>query len=134
MSTTVAVPRDIDYNTKLEKFRQAVETQELSCVQNGSTVHIQTGRKFDKVYIKTSAGDPMGRYMIDRNSWEIYGIKSWAQINPRRVYGTLDSVDEYDWSHYYGRPKTGTNAEAEYNKREADIQQNYKPRGRPRIS
>ena len=74
----------------------------------------------------------LGRYMVDRNSWVIYGIKSWAQINERRTYGTLDTVDQYDWSAHYGIPKAGTEAEKLHLKREAEISKNFKPRGRPR--
>jgi hypothetical protein len=83
------------------------------------------------VYIQT-ANQKLGRYMVDRNSWVIYGIKSWAQINERRTYGTLDTVDQYDWSSYYGAPKSGTEAEKLHLAREAEIAKQFKPRGRPR--
>lgn len=131
MSTTTGLDRAVEYVEKLEKFRAMFQAQELGCVQNGDTIAIETGRKFDKVYVRTKVQN-LGRYMIDRNSWVIYGIKSWAQINPRRTYGTLDTIDQYDWSHYYGKPKTGTDAEKLAVAREVEIQQNYKPRGRPR--
>lgn len=131
MSDTVGLDRAVEYVRKLEHFRATLEAQEASCVQSGFTVHIEKGRKFDKVYINTGT-QRMGRYMVDRNSWEIYGIKSWAQVNPRRMFGTLDSVDDYDWSPYVGTPKTGTDAAIQFTKRERDIQQSYAPRGRPR--
>jgi len=70
--------------------------------------------------------------MVDRNSWVIYGIKSWAQINERRTYGTLDTVDQYDWSSFYGVPKAGTEAEKLHRELEAQIASGYKKRGRPR--
>jgi len=70
--------------------------------------------------------------MVDRNSWVIYGIKSWAQVNLRREYGTLDTVDQYDWSAHYGIPKAGTDAEKLQTQREQAIQSSYKKRGRPR--
>ena len=95
-------------------------------------MEIETGRKFDKVYIKTKAGQKLGRYMVDRNSWEIYGIKSWAQINPRRTYGTLDSITQYDWSGYYGTPIAGSSAERIHTERESQIASAYKKRGRPK--
>jgi hypothetical protein len=107
----------------------------MSC-SHGDTAEIETGRKFDKVYIQTyHQGKPLqkiGRYMVDRNSWVIYGIKSWAQINERRVFGTLDTVDQYDWAPYQGVPKQGTDAEKVHLKREAEFAKNFKPRGRPR--
>ena len=131
MSTAVGLDRAVEYVEKLEKFRQAFQAADRGCVDHGETAEIETGRKFDKVYIKTKV-QKLGRYMVDRNSWVIYGIKSWAQINERRTYGTLDTVDQYDWSHFYGVPKAGTEAERLHQKREAEISKNFKPRGRPR--
>ena len=131
MSETVGLDRAVEYITKVEHFRATIEAQETSCVSSGYTVHVEKGRKFDKVFIKTP-NQNLGRYMVDRNSWEIYGIKSWAQVNPRRMFGTLDSVDDFDWSGYVGKPKAGTDAETQFTKREAEIQQSYAPRGRPK--
>ena len=131
MGTAVGLDRAVEYVEKLEKFRQAFQSADKGCQDFGETVEIETGRKFDKVYVKTSV-QKLGRYMVDRNSWVIYGIKSWAQINERRVFGTLDTVDQYDWSPFHGVPKAGTEAEKLHQKREAEIAKNFKPRGRPR--
>ena len=131
MSTAVGLDRAVEYVEKLEKFRQAFQAADRGCQDFGEMVEIETGRKFDKVYIKTSV-QKLGRYMVDRNSWVIYGIKSWAQINERRTYGTLDTIDQYDWSSHYGIPKAGTEAEKLHLKRETEIAKNFKPRGRPR--
>jgi hypothetical protein len=120
----------VEYTQKLEKFRAAFENQSPS-TKHGEKVQIETGRKFDKVYVQTNV-QKLGRYMIDRNSWVIYGIKSWAQINPRRTFGTLDTVDQYDWSGYNGVPKVGTDAEKLHTELEAQITAGYKKRGRPR--
>jgi hypothetical protein len=131
MGTAVGLDRAVEYVEKLEKFRQAFQAADRGCQDFGETVEIETGRKFDKVYIKTSV-QKLGRYMVDRNSWVIYGIKSWAQINERRTYGTLDTIDQYDWSPHYGIPKAGTDAELLHQELEAQIAAGYKKRGRPR--
>ena len=120
----------VEYTQKMEKFVNALNTTNSSAT-HGDKWEIETGRKFDKVYVKTSV-QKLGRYMVDRNSWVIYGIKSWAQINPRRTFGTLDTVDQYDWSPYNGVPKAGTQAEKVHNETEAKIAAGYKKRGRPR--
>ncbi len=131
MSKAVGLDRAVEYVEKLEKFRAAFQAADRGCRDFGETVQIETGRKFDKVYVQTKV-QKLGRYMVDRNSWVIYGIKSWAQINERRTYGTLDTVDQYDWSAHYGIPKAGTEAEKIHNELEAKIQSSYKKRGRPR--
>ena len=120
----------VEYTQKMEKFVNALNTTNSSAT-HGDKWEIETGRKFDKVYVKTSV-QKLGRYMVDRNSWVIYGIKSWAQINPRRTFGTLDMIDQYDWSPYNGVPKAGTQAEKVHNETEAKIAAGYKKRGRPR--
>jgi len=131
MSKAVGLDRAVEYVEKLEKFRAAFQAADRGCRDFGETVQVETGRKFDKVYVQTKV-QKLGRYMVDRNSWVIYGIKSWAQINERRTYGTLDTVDQYDWSAHYGIPKAGTEAERIHNELESKIQSNYKKRGRPR--
>lgn len=120
----------VEYTEKMEKFVATLNAQNSSATR-GDQWETETGRKFDKVYVKTSV-QKLGRYMVDRNSWIIYSVKSWAQINPRRTYGTLDTIDQYDWSGYYAVPKVGTQAEKMHNEKEATIAAGYKKRGRPR--
>ena len=131
MGTAVGLDRAVEYVQRLEKFRQVFQASDRGCVDHGDIAEIETGRKFDKVYVRTTV-QKLGRYMVDRNSWVIYGIKSWAQINPRRTFGTLDTIDQYDWSPYNGVPKAGTQAEKVHNETEAKIAAGYKKRGRPR--
>ena len=119
----------VEYTQKVEKFVATLTKENVGV--KGDTWQVETGRKFDKVYVQTDV-QKLGRYMIDRNSWIIYGIKSWAQINPRRTYGTLDTVSQYDWSGHVGTPKAGTDAENLHNELEAQIAAGYKKRGRPR--
>jgi hypothetical protein len=121
--------KSIEYAAKLQTFVDAL-TAETPSVK-GDRWAVETGRKFDKVYMQTPH-QKIGRYMIDRNSWIIYGIKSWAQINPRRTFGTLDTVAQYDWSGHTGAPRPGTDAEALFNELEAQITAGYRKRGRPR--
>jgi hypothetical protein len=119
----------VEYSQKVEKFVATLTKENVGV--KGDAWQVETGRKFDKVYVHTGV-QKIGRYMIDRNSWIIYGIKSWAQINPRRTYGTLDTVSQYDWSGHVGTPKAGTEAEKVHLATEAQITAGYKKRGRPR--
>jgi hypothetical protein len=119
----------VEYSQKVEAFVKALTKENVGV--KGDKWQVETGRKFDKVYVQTDV-QKLGRYMIDRNSWIIYGIKSWAQINPRRTFGTLDTVGQYDWSGHVGSPKPGTDAENLHNELEAQIAAGYRKRGRPR--
>ena len=117
----------VEYTEKVTTFVDALN----AAISSNGTWQVETGRKFDKVFEKTS-NQKLGRYMIDRNSWTIYGIKSWAQMNPRRTFGTLDTVSQFDWSGYTGSPLAGTEAERIRNEEESKIAASYKKRGRPR--
>ena len=115
----------IEYSQKISNFVSA-----LNAANPNTNFTLVTGRKFDKVVQDTMAG--VNRYMVDRNSWVIYGAKSWAQINTRRVFGSLHTIDQYDWTGIAGTPKSGTLAEIESATREAAIRATYKKCGRPR--
>jgi hypothetical protein len=109
-------------NTTVPNFNSLV----TQFAQIANLTHI-SGRVYDKVY----AVNESGRYMVERKTGNIYGIKSWNQHNPRRLYGTLDTVDQWDWSVFPAIPKTGTIAEADHIGRENVFKGNYKKRGRP---
>ena len=86
---------------------------------------ITSGRRFDRV-----AFNGMVQYFVDKETWIIYGAKSAAQYNPRREYGTLETVNQFDWA--WGAPWPGTALEQQITAREAAIAAGYKKRGRPR--
>jgi hypothetical protein len=125
----------MSYADKLEHFRAIFEThhnERLARLYDNvgpESVEIEQGYKFDKVYINTGV-QKSGRYMIESRTGAIYGIKSWTQVNRRRQFGTLDTVDDYDWSEYHGRPLPGTQAEKDHVVREAEIVASHKKRGR----
>jgi len=132
MSLEIAVA----YVQKIEELRSALQAADRGCIQNGDTVGIDIGRKYDRIYIQTyHNGQPnqkMARYFVDRHSWVIYGCKSYTQVNERRQFGTLDTITQYDWSAYQAVPKAGTQAEKLHLEREAAIVAAHKRRGRPR--
>ena len=114
----------IQYQQNLEKFVAALN-------QHGKW-NFDNGRKFTRVFETLNNGQNVGRYFVDKNSQVIYGAKSWNQFNPRRQFGTLSTIDQWDFSGYTGVPKSGTVAEKEHNTREASIAKGYAKRGRPR--
>lgn len=133
MST--GIDRAVEYVKKLEHFRKSLEKADLGC-KSGDTVGVDIGRKYDRIFVQTyHNGQPLqkiARYFVNRNSWVINSPKSFHQINERREFGTLDTVDQYNWAPYYGTPIPGTEAERLHNEREAAIAATHKKRGRPR--
>ena len=136
-TAAIGLDRAILYTQKIEEFRQALQAADMGCKMNGDTVGVDVGRKYDRIYVQTyHNGQPnqkLARYFVDRHSWVIYSPKSFHQINERRVFGTLDTIDQYDWTPYQGTPRSGTEAEKLHLKREAEIAKTHRPRGRPRL-
>ena len=97
----------------------------LSLLKQHKTVENSDGRRFDRILTDNEV-----RYFIDRSTWDIYGAKSSLQYNPRRWYGTLETFTEFDWTTHL--PIAGTPTAEQWYEREAEIQKNYKPRGRPK--
>lgn len=109
------------------KFVELTNAFVTTLLTHNKSVERLEGRRFDRVKC-----NDVVKYFIDRNSWEIFGAKSSFQYNPRRTYGTLDVISQYDWSGVLPTPVVGSSAERIHTEREAEISKNYKPRGRPR--
>lgn len=67
---------------------------------------IETGRKFDKVFL-----DGAVRYFVSRTDQgtdikegDIFGAKSKLAPNFRWYFGTLANVEKWDWSEFHGKP------------------------------
>jgi len=125
-----------DYKDKLNAFRELVEKQHNERRQRIYTdlgperFEVEEGYKFDKVYLVTEYGQKIGRFMVETKTDTIYGIKSWTQVNKRRRWGTLDQIEQWDWSYIDPVPLPGTDAERELAEREQEIKSQYKKRGR----
>lgn len=65
-------------------------------------VNVKVGPKYTKVDVGPEH-NMSGKYMIDNASGVIYGIKAYGVVHRGHVYGTLDTVDEWDWSGYVAR-------------------------------
>jgi hypothetical protein len=70
---------------------------------------IETGRKFDKVYVEGKV-----RYFVVRTDrvikgvevkeGDIFGAKSALAPNTRWYFGNLENVDKWEWSEFHGKP------------------------------
>lgn len=70
-------------------------------------------------------------FRVDVNTGDIYGCKSWTQVNTRRWFGDLDKFREWSWRFAPGAtPRPGTVSEVLLADREREIRENYKVRGR----
>jgi hypothetical protein len=89
------------------------------------SVQVLRGRRFDRVAV-----DDTVKYFVDRHTWEIFGAKSKIQYNPRRHYGKVDTISDFDWKT--GLPIEASPSYTTWKDRENELTKDHKPRGRPR--
>lgn len=93
---------------KVKRFAEMLEEQQkerlirdkLGCEANlnNCKTRVVDGQKYIKVDVGTS-----GKYMIEKSSSSIFGIKAYGVIHRGHQYGTLDTIGEWDWGGYTGR-------------------------------
>ena len=90
-------------NEKLEAFRATLEAAQIAGLkaQGFNPAHHRTNCrvKIGRKYANVDVGDS-GKYMVVLDTGEIYGIKAYGVIHRGHFYGTLDMINEWDWSGY----------------------------------
>ncbi len=96
-----------NYGEALERFARELNAAQVRGLhESGITydgcektveVHIHPGRVYDRVDIGIS-----GRYMVEKSTGGIFGIKVYGSIDRRKRFGTLDTIDAYEWKHFWG--------------------------------
>lgn len=68
----------------------------LGCQANldNAVAHVKEGKKYTKVDIGGS-----GCYMIDSDG-NIFGIKAYGVIHRGHQFGTLNTIDDWNWGRY----------------------------------
>jgi hypothetical protein len=112
-------------NNAITFVEQSTKFVTLLLNQNTHEVQRVEGRRYDRYSV-----DNKVKYFVDRQDWTIYGAKSHFQHNPRREFGTLLTIDQYNWPE--GTTIPGTDAHTAHEAREATIRKAYKKRGRPK--
>ncbi len=85
---------------KLEAAQlEALIINRVDCEANRAQCkcYIKPGQKYTKVDVGGS-----GKYMIVNNTGEIFGIKAYGVIHRGHKFGTLDTINEFDWRGYRG--------------------------------
>ena len=80
------------------RLRRDYPSMPENCIDK---VSIKPGKKYVKVDVGSS-----GKYMVDLSDGVIYGIKAYGVIHRGHIYGTLDTIDQWDWSGYEAVKKT----------------------------
>lgn len=75
---------------------ERLKVEKLDCQANieNCKVSIKYGKKYVRVDVGTS-----GKYMVDEQG-NIFGIKGYGVLHSGHKYGTLDTINQYDWGKY----------------------------------
>lgn len=94
---------------QIEAFAHRLEAEQLTglaerrldCEANraNSRTRIVQGSKYTKVNV-----GPSGKYMVEHATGNIYGIKAYGVIHRGHQYGTLETLDEWNWRGYVASP------------------------------
>ena len=85
---------DIIREQALERVRAEYPNMDNAAALKDAQTNIIHGKK----YVKIDTGRS-GKYMVDQDG-NIFGVKAYGVINKKRWYGTLDTIDDFDWSGY----------------------------------
>lgn len=88
---------ETQYRAQFNKQYSALQTAAPDYFNAATTVEVKPG----KVYTKVNVGGS-GKYMVDQ-AGNVWGIKGYGQVHKGHWYGTLDTIQNYDWSGYTAR-------------------------------
>lgn len=94
---------------KIQLFANLVEEQQKARFQRDYPSLAEFSKNWKvkvthcKKYSRVDVGQS-GKYMVEIETGNIYGIKAYGVIHRGHQYGTLDTIGQYDWSDYVTRP------------------------------
>ena len=68
-------------------------------------VEVKPGRFYTRLDVGRS-----GKYMVENQTGRIFGIKAYGVIHRGHQYGTLQTVNDWQWGGYVAHPKRGDNS------------------------
>lgn len=104
----------------IKSFASLLEQEQLSRLQeynytypgwqDNAKVKVTMGKKFARVDVGSS-----GKYMVELETGIIYGVKAYGVAHNGHVYGTLDTIHEWNWREYVAFPAVQTFSSAAIN-------------------
>jgi hypothetical protein len=100
----------MNHEEKLKLFAEVLESAQikhlkdnhLDCQANINNAHvsIKPGNKYTKIDVGNS-----GKYMVENSTGNIFGIKAYGVIHRGHQYGTLNTINDWNWEEYTAIPK-----------------------------
>lgn len=88
---------ETQYREQFEKQYATLKEVATEYYLAATVVEVKPGKTYTKVNVGGS-----GKYMVDE-AGNVWGIKGYGQVHKGHWYGTLDTIQNYDWSGYTAR-------------------------------
>jgi hypothetical protein len=99
--TRFMVRLEQEMNAKIERDSPILNTSDRALGRRGyHEIDWVDGMRFVKV-IDVQRSQTFIRYFVERDSGIIFGAAGYKKYNPNHEYGTLDTIDEWNWEGYY---------------------------------
>ena len=87
-----------------QQQRDRLKAEGMERILEGThyTGSVKVGRKYANIDFGGS-----GKYMVNLATGEIFGIKAYGVIHRGHRFGTLDTVNDWDWSGYRAQLRKG---------------------------
>lgn len=106
MELVVALLENFAGLVSLHMLRAGLDRGDCAANLRRTQTRIVMGRKFAKVDVgrgymgPESTADWSGRYMVDLETLEIFGIRAYGIVNRGHRYGTLATIGDWNWGEY----------------------------------
>ena len=83
-----------------KESQENLKQRHLDCEANlnNAKAHYHIAKKYTRVDVGSS-----GKYMVVNETGDIFGIKAYGVIHKGHNYGTLDTINDYNWGDYTAR-------------------------------
>ena len=102
MNTTIeqlaALIQEQQRERYLQQFPDTLQRGLDTLLHQATKTEVIEGKKYTKINVGSS-----GKYMIDISTGDIYGIKGYGVIHKGHHYGTLDTINAWNWGGYTAR-------------------------------
>ena len=97
-----------EFAERLEREQRERMNHEVLRLLDGP--HYRSAVHVGPMYPRVAFGE-RGQYMVVNATGEIFGIKAYGVIHRGHAYGTLDTIEAWDWSGYTAVPKPAAQME-----------------------
>ena len=97
---------ETEQNARIEEQHPSLNRMGIEAGRRGyNEIGYDEGQRFVKVW--SDSGQKSVKYFVEKDTGIIFGADGWKKYNPKRAYGDLTTMSEWEWGEFYGKSKKG---------------------------